>query len=178
MKCELYNDSMEWKDIKGYEGLYQVSNTGLVRSVSHQARNNINGGIRQTKGKILSPYKMPNGYLQVQLCKNNKRTKHYIHRLVADAYIDNFNRLSEVNHLDGNKDNNGIENLEWISHKNNQIHMVKNHLTRRAKPVICVKTGKIYCSLCEAERITGIDRHKIKIACDKGNEWRYINGKD
>ena len=62
-----------WKDIPDYEGLYQVSNTGKVKSVSHYARNNRNGGLRMAAGKILSQYKMPNGYYQVQLSKNEKR---------------------------------------------------------------------------------------------------------
>lgn len=113
-----------WKDIPGYEGLYQVSNSGKVKSISHQAKNNSNGGVRMTVGCILSLYKMPNGYLQVQLSKNEKRKKLYVHRLVATVFLHNESNFSDVNHIDGDKNNNSVENLEWCSHRNNQIHMI------------------------------------------------------
>lgn len=156
----------KWKDIKGYEGLYQVSNMGKVRSLAHFAKNNSNGGMRITSGKELAFYKMPNGYHQVQLSKGKSRKKAYIHRLVADAFIENSLSLPEVNHKDGNKNNNSVSNLEWISHKNNQIHMVKHGLSKRAHPVMCIETGKQYSSLSEAEGETGISRKTIKKLCD------------
>lgn len=167
-----------WKDIHEYEGLYQVSNTGKVKSVSHYTRNNRNGGLRMTVGKILSQYKMPNGYRQVQLSKNERREKKYVHRLVAENFIQNVNNLSDVNHIDGNKDNNSISNLEWCSHKDNQKHMIENHMTKKATPVICNETGKMYHSMSEAEKDTGICRRTIKKLCAsgetfKGLSWRF-----
>ena len=167
-----------WKDIHEYEGLYQVSNTGKVKSVSHYTRNNRNGGLRMTVGKILSQYKMPNGYRQVQLSKNEIREKKYVHRLVAENFIQNVNNLSDVNHIDGNKDNNSISNLEWCSHKDNQKHMIENHMTKKATPVICKETGKMYHSMSEAEKDTGICRKTIKKLCAsgetfKGLSWRF-----
>lgn len=173
LKCEI------WKDVSGYEGLYQVSNMGRVRSISHHARNNINGGVRLTKGQILSQYKMPNGYLQVQLSKNEKREKHYVHRLVANAFLSNKNNCSDVNHIDGDKNNNLVGNLEWCSHSENQIHMVKSGITRKALPVLCLETNKSYSSMSEAERETGINRHMIKESCQngksyKGYNWRFV----
>lgn len=78
-----------WKDIPGYENLYQVSNSGRIKSIGHYTRNNINGGTRLTKGIVLSPYIMPNGYYQVQLSKKGKKEKHYVHRLVALAFLNN-----------------------------------------------------------------------------------------
>lgn len=172
-------ENEKWKDIKGYEGLYQVSNTGKIKSISHYTRNNVNGGKRLTKGRILSQYKMPNGYLQVQLSKNQIREKHYVHRIVASAFLRNEENLSDVNHIDGDKDNNAVENLEWCSHKDNQIHMVRERMTKKAIPVLCVETGKSYNSMTEAERKTGIDRHFIKKSCESGNDykgyhWRLI----
>lgn len=176
IKCELYNDSMqeEWRDVVGYEGFYQVSNLGRVRTVPHYSRNNVNGGKRFVKGQILSQYKMPNGYLQVQFSKNEKREKHYVHRLVANTFLKNKNNLPEVNHIDGNKDNNSISNLEWVSHKINQIHMIKNRMSKKAKPVLYMPTKKEYNSMTEAEKITGISRKTIKKSCELGGDWRWL----
>ena len=168
-----------WKDIPEFEGLYQVSNLGRIKSISHYTRNNKNGGFRFTKGKVLSFYKMPNGYLQVSLSKNELRRKCLVHRIVASVFLSNENNLSDVNHLDGDKNNNSVENLEWCSHKDNQIHMVKCRMTKKAKPVLCVETGESYCSMLEAERKTGVDHHLIKKSCEngkdyKGYHWRLI----
>lgn len=89
----------EWRDIKGYEGLYQVSNTGKVRNISYNYQ--------------LRLYCRPDGYEQVILCKNGKVKAFRVHRLVAEAFIPNINDLPEVNHKDENKLNNYYENLEW-----------------------------------------------------------------
>jgi predicted DNA-binding protein len=118
--------------------------------------------------------------MQVQLSKNGKRTKAYIHRLVAEAFLENNDCLSDVNHIDGNKRNNAVNNLEWVSHKDNQVHMVKNRMTKKAFPVVCVETMATYNSLSEAEKATGADRHGIKTSCEtgkiyKGVHWRYAN---
>ena len=169
-----------WKDVNGYEGLYQISNTGRIKSLSHYARNNVNGGKRLTKGRILSQYKIPNGYFKVQLSKNGVRKKHYLHRIVAKAFLNNKDNLSDVNHIDGNKGNNFVENLEWCNHRDNQIHMVKNRMTSTAKPVLCVETEKAFSSMTEAEKETGFDRHFIKKSCESGNDykgyhWRMIS---
>lgn len=168
-----------WKEIPNYDGMYQVSNTGKVRSLSHYTRNNVNGGVRLTRGRILSQYKLPSGYLQVQLSKNESREKKYVHRIVADVFLNNDNDLSDVNHIDGNKENNSVENLEWCTHQDNQIHMVKRRMTKKAIPVLCVETGKLYNSMSEAERETGFDRHLIKNSCENGEvcngfHWEVI----
>lgn len=173
IKCEI------WKDIPKYEGLYQVSNTGKVKSISHYTRNSTKNSFRLTKGRILAQYKMPNGYMQVQLSKNELREKYYVHRLVADVFLDNKDNLSDVNHIDGDKNNNSVNNLEWCSHKDNQVHMFKNRMTKKAYPVVCVETNKTYNSMLEAERDTGISRRVIKKICDtdkeyKGYHWRLI----
>lgn len=170
----------EWRDIAGYEGLYKVSNTGKIRSCDHYARNNIYGAKRFITGKVLKCYKMPNGYLQVQLSKNEKREKRYIHRLVAETFLHNDGMLTDVNHIDGDKNNNFVSNLEWVSHKDNQIHMIKNRMTKKAFPVLCVETNKQYNSMSEAQNETGVDRHLIKKACNSGKaysglHWRWID---
>ncbi len=99
-----------------------------------------------------------------------------MHRLVAIAFLKNHDGFSDVNHIDGNKDNNDVRNLEWVSHKDNQIHMVKSGLTKKAIPVMCMKTGDIYMSMTEAQKQTGVDRHYIKKSCEKQEDfqWRYL----
>ena len=165
-----------WKPVKGYEGLYEVSTQGQIRSVDHFANNNCNGGKRYVKSRILVSYKMPNGYHQVQLSKGSEKKKHYVHRIVATAFLQNKKGCTDVNHKDGNKDNNAVSNLEWLSHKDNQIHMIKNGLTKKVTPVICSRTGKRYSSLSEAEQETGINRKKIVQMINQGStEWMEAN---
>ena len=93
-----------WKDIKGYEGLYQVSNFGNVKSLERRV-NSCNGG-RNKKEKYIISTDNGNGYKKVGLSKNHKRKNYYVHRLVAEAFIENLNNYKEVNHKDNNKDNN------------------------------------------------------------------------
>lgn len=103
-----------WKDVKGYEGLYQVSSLGRVKSVRRYEYTRWYGGelksIRQGR------------YLRTSLCKNGKLKTHNIHRLVAEAFIPNPKNKPEVNHIDGNKENNNVNNLEWVTRKENAIH--------------------------------------------------------
>ena len=99
-----------WKDIEGYEGLYQVSNLGRVKSLQMYA----NGGYKK-RVKILKPCNNGNGYYVVYLMKNKKRSVNYIHRLVAQAFLKNFNNYKCINHKDENKSNNNVDNLEWCS---------------------------------------------------------------
>lgn len=105
-----------WKPILGYENLYSISNFGNVFSI--QSKRNI----KQTKNS--------KGYLIVGLCKNKKRKSCLIHRLVAEAFIDNPNKLPEINHKNENPLNNTITNLEWCTHKYNMNY---NNLGKRAK---------------------------------------------
>ena len=116
-----------WKPIEGYENLYQVSSYGRVKS---NDRTEIckNGLVRFREGKILKPHQNYNGYLWVSLCKNDKRKKKKIHRLVAKAFIPNTNNKPQVNHIDGNKHNNNLKNLEWVTSKENMEHAVKKGL--------------------------------------------------
>ena len=103
---------IEWKDILGYEGKYRVSTSGEIYS--------------EISGKILKQFyrgSSPNNkYLVINLCKNNKQKTASVHRLVAQAFIPNPNNLPCVNHIDGNKDNNCVENLEWCTYSENNYH--------------------------------------------------------
>ena len=115
---EKVNPSQErWCDIPEYEGKYQISNLGRIKSLSRTS-NNRNGSFK-TKEIIMKPMKASNGYLIACLWKNNKQKKFIIHKLVADAFIPNPNGYKEINHKDENKENNIVDNLEWCNHKYN-----------------------------------------------------------
>lgn len=107
----------EWKPVVGYEGLYEVSSLGRVRSLDRYVKNNYSYWLR--KGKVLSPEKNKDGYLLVSLCCNGKRYLRTVHRLVAEAFIPNPDNLPEVNHINEDKSNNRVENLEWCTRKYN-----------------------------------------------------------
>ena len=107
----------EWRDIPNFEG-YQVSSLGRVRGIDRLCGNR--PGV--TKGKILKPFRNKRGYLEVNLYNNSKSTAKIIHRLVAKAFISNDFNKPQVNHIDGNKLNNEVSNLEWMSNSENQLH--------------------------------------------------------
>lgn len=106
-----------WKDIKGFEGIYQVSNTGKVRSFPRKVWN-------YTKpGRILKPHDNGHSYLNVRLVKEGYEQKHaYIHRLVAEAFIPNPENKEQINHLDFDKSNNHVDNLKWATRTENIRH--------------------------------------------------------
>ena len=107
-----------WRPIVGYEGLYEVSSYGRVRSLDRYVKYS-NGPIHLHKGMILNPGKDKDGYLQVNLYNNGKIHQRKVHRLVAQAFILNPDNLPEVNHLDEDKTNNRVENLEFCNRKYN-----------------------------------------------------------
>ena len=136
------NEIEVWKDVVGYEGSYQVSNKGNVRSVE---RRNSRG--YRLAGRILKPGHDNDGYLHVVLCKNGKRKTTTVHRLVAEAFIPNPESLPQVNHIDEVKDNNNVENLEWCDSKYNNNHgtMIERAAQARSKKVraVNIKTGEV-----------------------------------
>lgn len=107
-----------WKDIKGYEGLYQVSTDGEVRSLDRYEKSKGNS-TRLRKGQIKTLSVDKDGYKKIGLWKNSKVKYFRVHRLVAETFIDNPNNLSEVNHIDEDKSNNCVDNLEWCDRKYN-----------------------------------------------------------
>lgn len=189
-----------WKDINGYEGYYQISNEGNVRSLDRF------DGVHDRQGTIIKPSLKQNGYLQVGLRKHSTRKWIGIHRLVAIHFIENPDNKPQVNHIDGNKQNNNVENLEWVTAKENQNHATRmgfrNNMpkgekhpnygkrgekSRSAKPVIRKdpKTGetKLYKAKILAKD-DGFDVTSISKCCHgklkthKGYEWYFAKDSD
>lgn len=162
----------EWKDIQGYEGVYQVSNFGRVKSLERYRINN--GGTKTlVKERILKPSTNNKGYSRVELSNKTARKPYLVHRLVAEAFIENPNNLPEVNHKDENKSNNRADNLEWITQKENLNYGTRNHrvsLTKGSPAVALDDENNIimeFHSISEASRQTGIPQQNIS-RCIKG----------
>ena len=125
-------DGEIWEDVPEYEELYQVSNIGRVKSLPKSVFNG--KGMVKKQESILKPNTLAKGYLQVTLYNGGTRKCFQIHRLVALAFIPNPNNLPQINHKNGNKQDNRVENLEWCNNSTNQLHAWRNGLQ---KPHYC-----------------------------------------
>lgn len=178
---------VEWRDVKGYEGRYKVSELGVIISIPHTTTTN--GIIKFWKFSKLKPMKNINGYYCVKLSDCHRIKRQLIHRIVAEAFVSNPNKYPCVNHKDENKSNNCAKNLEWCTVRYNNNYgskneraAIKNKNGKMSKPVIQLdKEGHIikeYPSIQEAKR-QGFDNSYISKCCSgkahlhKGYIWKY-----
>lgn len=159
-----------WRLLKGYEDYYRINICGGIYSL----RNGIN----------LSPAITPYGYYIVNLNKNGERAIKYVHRLVAENFIENPNNYPVVNHIDGNKTNNYAGNLEWTTFQGNSLHsyyVLGNKPTHRKRKVRCVELDKIFESISQAARELNIPNNGIWYCCQGlyktagGFHWEYVS---
>lgn len=188
-----------WKNIPGYEGSYQVSDRGRVKSLPRKIIRK-NGHIQTFKPRILKPLNHSNGYLEVCLSNNGNQKRFYIHRLVAQAFISNPKNLPEVNHKDENKHNNFASNLEWCGRTYNNTYGSRLHRQVKtskqngkydrfgkamaqihSKPLIMSKDREEwkFPSTRAASRLLGYPQARIAKACRtkgtyKGADWEYV----
>ena len=121
-----------WKDIPGFEDLYEISDGGIVRS-KDRTRVDTLGRTRSWKGKELNPDVAPNGYYRVTLADGKRKAQRYLHRLLAELFIPNPDNLPQVNHKDGNKLNCSLDNLEWVTNKENVVHAYRHGLIQHVR---------------------------------------------
>lgn len=175
-----------WKDIEDYEGRYQVSNYGRVKSL---ARTDRNGAKR--KEHLLDPHRLDNGYVRVHLSKDGKAKWYFVHRLVATSFLPNPNNYPVVNHLDSDRANNNVENLEWTTEKGNMQHasksgrmhykpqnLAKAQASKRV-PVVAVDklgTEHYFASQVEAANELGVSSGHIAAACRKEYGYKTVGG--
>ena len=173
-----------WKDVVGFEGFYQVSNEGRIRSIDRTVKCVKGKGTRLVKGTIKILSVTDKGYLKTSLYKYGISKTDEIQRIVAKAFIPNPDPKNKncVNHIDGNKQNNKVENLEWVTSQENTLHSI-NILKNGIKPVMQFDLEGNYIATYEsakqAEEITGVKRCTISnVLCGRRNKaggyvWRY-----
>ena len=158
-------------DIKGYEGIYQVSNLGRVRN---------------SKGKIMKQHKKNDGYMTIDLYKDGKRKTHKVHRLVAITFIPNPENKRTVNHKDEVKTNNHVDNLEWMTTAENNSYGTRTAraIAKLSKQVYCITNNTVYASAREAARKLNLDNANInkclkgKYKQTKGYQFKYYTEGD
>lgn len=183
-----------WKSIYGYNGLYEVSNLGRIKS------------IRTKKSKILKPYKGSSGYNHIVLYKNKKAKTYDVHRIVAISFLDNKYNKEEVNHKNGNKEDNMVDNLEWVSRSENLLHrhktlhikgywykrkvpkdIVEKRLSTKlkngiwnSKKVLCIETGEVFNSISDVYKKYNFLSQNVGACCRGiqktayGLHWNFL----
>ena len=175
----------EWRDIIGYEGIYQASNRGRIKRVEHWKNQTIKQSPEKyTRRPLTEKIMKQNGdpYLRVCLSKNKESKTMSVHRLIAQSFIPNPNNYPEINHIDCDPKNNRVENLEWCDRKHNINHADRTAKAARSceKKIICKETGIIYESITKAARATGLQKSKISNVCHGkrnttgGMHWQFV----
>ena len=178
----------EWKDIKGYERLYQVSNYGRVRSYDREVIQKHYSGCDTThiyKGKVMKLRQNKNGYMIAYLTKNKRQTKYLVHRLVAEAFIPHEPNKNYVNHLDNDSTNNNVTNLEWCTQSENIKYAYDNgtktppHQKRIEQYYLNGDYIKTWDSQSKIEKELGVKQANISKVClgkrkqTGGYVWKY-----
>lgn len=178
----------EWRPIVGFEGLYEVSNTGIVRTQGRTIEA-VRNGTTYTKSyppRTMAISNGKGGYQILCLYKNGKHYNKSLHRLVAETFIPNPGNLPQINHKDENILNNHADNLEWCDAKYNCNYgkRTEKSIAPKRKPVGCYKDGalvKTFVSQAQAGREMGVESSGISMCCNgkiphfHGYEWRFIN---
>ena len=176
---------MEWRIIDGFPN-YSVSDCGKIRNNS--------------TSKILACRKAGKGYLKVTLCQHYEHIDKYVHRLVAETFIPNVHGKTEINHIDGDKTNNSVNNLEWATRHENMNHLYnvldstdlrkrlgmsrKGGQNTAARKVVRIEDGKVYSCITDAARDIGVHRMCVSDVCrgvqktTKGYHYKYLDDKD
>ena len=179
----------EWRDVVGYEGRYQVSSMGRVKSLERKVRH-WRGGERIQKERILKPSNDRRGYLLVSLCDGEKRKTFSVHRLVCQAFHENPDNKPQVNHINEIKTDNRASNLEWATARENSNFGTRNERLGKAQSksvgqyTLDGELVKIWPSTIEVQRQTGFIQGNIcKVA--NGNRktaygfiWKYVERKE
>lgn len=186
----------EWKDIPDFEGLYKISSFGRIKALDRTVyvrSGRVSAYYKAVSGAIKKATKDRQGYLSISLYKENIRYPKLVHRLVGVSFIENPNNLPEVNHKKGNKTDNRVLELEWMTTSDNQKHSFRELKRKivvppclkgvnnfRSKKVLCKTNGKEYGSIGEAARELGLFIPHVSAVCNgkykqiKGHEFAFI----
>jgi hypothetical protein len=169
-----------WKDVAGFEGHYMVSSIGNVKSVDKKVKGG-KSGLKLKKGKILKQITTYRGYKRVSMSRDGKSKHFFVHRLMAIAFLENPENKPYINHKDGKKINNVIDNIEWCTPQENSIHLYhvlkyslppesrersneyqRKRMVALGKPIKCIEDNALYISVQQAADTYGITRRGIR----------------
>lgn len=162
----------KWKDIEGYEDIYEVSSKGRVKTKEGKTTYSDLHGKRTWKARVLKQKTDKDGYKRVTLWKNKRGKDFLVHRLVATAFLSNPESKPTVNHIDGNPSNNYLNNIEWATYRENLLHAFKNGLNKSPDPIILqnVNTNELqyFGSKAEASEFLGRSKGYVSARVNAG----------
>lgn len=171
-----------WKNIEGFEGYYQVSNLGRVKSLKRTYYSGSHNSLKTIDERILSPYRKSSHYFSVKLRIDGICKTHFIHRLVAKTFIPNPENKPEVNHINGDKTDNRVANLEWVTRSQNIRHAFDRKIISRTSNVAVLqftKDGTLvaeYPSIAVASKETGVNAGNIGSCCRGSKGYPHAGG--